>query len=72
VGSFAARFSALSKTVTKEDTMTEEGTKHSERDDAEARADEVGDLDVPDDADVSGGALNAYLTPVQGEKQGRP
>ena len=52
--------------------MTEEGSKHSERDDAEELADEVGDLDVPDDADVSGGALNAYIAPVQGEKQGRP
>ena len=42
----------------------------SERDDAEELADEVGDLDVPDDVDVGGGALNAYITPVQGEKQG--
>jgi hypothetical protein len=52
--------------------MTEEGSKHSERDDAEELADEVGDLDVPDDIDVSGGALNAYISQVQGEKQGKP
>ena len=52
--------------------MTEEGSKHSERDDAEEPADEVGDLDVPDDVDVTGGALNAYIAPVQGEKQSRP
>ena len=52
--------------------MTEEGSKRSERDDAEELAEEVGDLDVPDDVDVTGGALNAYITPVQGEKQGRP
>ena len=52
--------------------MTEEGSKHSERDDAEELADDVDDLDVPDGVDVSGGALNAYIAPVQGEKQGRP
>ena len=52
--------------------MTEEGSKQSERDDAAEPADEVGDLDVPDDVDVTGGSLNAYITPVQGEKQGRP
>ena len=52
--------------------MTEEGSKHSERNDAEELADEVGDLDVPEDADVSGGALNAYIAPVLGEKQSRP
>ena len=52
--------------------MTDEGSKHSEQDDSQELADEVGDLDVPDDADVTGGALNAYVTPVQGEKQGRP
>jgi hypothetical protein len=52
--------------------MTEEGSKHSERDDAEELADEVGDLEVPDGVDVSGGALNAYISSVQGEKQGKP
>ena len=52
--------------------MTDEGPKHSEQDDPEELADEVSDLDVPDDVDVTGGALNAYIAPVQGEKQSRP
>ncbi len=52
--------------------MTEAGSDPRERDDAEELVDELSDLDVPDDMDVTGGALNTYVAQVQGEKQGGP
>jgi hypothetical protein len=37
---------------------------------AEPREDVLADLDVADGDDVVGGALNAYISEVTGEKQG--
>ena len=66
------RFSVLS-TMTKEDTMTEAGSERPERDDAEESAEELGDLDVPDDIDVTGGGAQRLRRPgATGEKQGGP
>ena len=37
---------------------------------AEQREDSIPDLDVADGDDVIGGSLNAYVSKLQGEKQG--
>jgi hypothetical protein len=58
-------------TATKEDTMTEAGSDSPKRDDAEELVDELGDLDVPDGVDVSGGST-AFSIKATGEKQGTP
>ena len=51
--------------------MTEAGSERPERDDAEEPAEELGDLDVPDGMDVSGGST-ALTIKATGEKQGGP
>jgi hypothetical protein len=49
--------------------MTEAGSDSPKRDDAEELVEEPGDLDVPDDVEVSGGSV-AFTIKATGEKQG--
>lgn len=59
-------------TDVEEADMDETARDRPEREDVETAAEPVGDLELPDGVDVSGGSLNTYISSVNGEKQGKP